>query len=129
MSELWSLAGRKVLVTGGSQGIGEAIVRMLAKHQVEVWIADLPKAQENAAKLMKELGTNVHWAPMDVNSDELVASAVEAVLADGRPLYGLVNNAGIVGVGGFLAPLDDYRKHTNGLPMRSANIARSPFRK
>lgn len=106
-----------MLITGGVQGIGEACLRMLVQHGAETWFSDLAAKTDVGKKLCSELGPLAHWVPMDINSDSDVASAIETVLADGKPIFGLVNNAGIVGVGGFMAPLEDYRKQfeTNGI--------------
>lgn len=124
MSELWNLKGRSILVTGGSQGIGEAIVTMLASD-AEVWIGDLPKARAQSEALAARFHSNVHVVDLDVCSDALVASAVEEIEARGKPLWGLVNNAGIVGVGGFLAPLDDYRRQWETNTLGSIRMAQA----
>ena len=35
------ISGKAALVTGGAQGIGEAIARKLAEHGASVWVGDI----------------------------------------------------------------------------------------
>ncbi len=85
-------ASRHALVTGGSRGIGAAIVRRLAAegHRVTVLGRDLSSAQALAAQDPAHL----HAVAADVAN----AAQVAAALADARARFGpvglLVNNAG-----------------------------------
>jgi len=84
-----ALEGRVAIVTGGAQGIGNAIARGLAEEDARVVVADLQRADE-AARQLDGLGLTV-----DV-SDE---SQVEQMVGDVVERYGridiLVNNAGL----------------------------------
>ncbi|KAL2105585.1 hypothetical protein VUR80DRAFT_8143 [Thermomyces stellatus] len=84
-------ADEVAVVTGGSSGIGNDIVRRLAALEIRVAvfdIADLPKE-------MDADGARVRFYRCDVTSAESVAAAAEAVRRDlGHPTI-LVNNAGI----------------------------------
>jgi len=97
-------AHRPVIVTGGSQGIGAAIVRELARRSVPVCL-NYNSSAEAAEKLAKELrseGADVSAVRADMNREEdiqaLFATAEER---HGRP-GALVNNAGYVGKAGRL---------------------------
>jgi NAD(P)-dependent dehydrogenase (short-subunit alcohol dehydrogenase family) len=94
----FGLAGRRCIVTGGSQGIGEACVRRFAREGAKVVIADIEDAKGTA--LAKELGAlYVHCDVGDkAQVDALVASTVQAH----GGIDVLVNNAGIFKAADFL---------------------------
>jgi NAD(P)-dependent dehydrogenase (short-subunit alcohol dehydrogenase family) len=82
------LKGRHAIVTGGSQGIGKAIARALAREGVDVAIVARKKEQLEAAarELSAETGGRVIALPADVTSTE----QVEAMVAEAdRQLGGL----------------------------------------
>lgn len=89
-------ADRTVIITGGSQGIGEGCARVFAAAGASVWIASPDAARgERVAREMSETGPGrARFVRCDVTRDEdrmaLVGAAVDA---DGR-LDCLVNNAG-----------------------------------
>ena len=85
------LAGKIALITGGAQGLGEAMARMFARHGAKVVVTDINEA--GAAAVAAEIG----GASLrhDVTSPEDWEAAV--ALAESRfgGLNVLVNNAGI----------------------------------
>ena len=85
------LRGRRVLVTGASRGIGEAIARACADKGAEV--ALVARNAEKLATLADELGGTAH--PADLFDPEVVAGLITAVEAGGGPIDVLVNNAGV----------------------------------
>lgn len=94
----FGLQGRVCIVTGASQGIGEACARRFAREGAQVVIADIDDARGQA--LAKELGgLYVHCDVGDkAQVDTLVA---QAMLKHGR-IDVLVNNAGIFKAAEFL---------------------------
>jgi NAD(P)-dependent dehydrogenase (short-subunit alcohol dehydrogenase family) len=84
------LDGRVAIVTGGAQGIGNAIAHGLAREGARIVIADLERAEEAAAAFEDGVGLTV-----DVSTEEdtlrLAAASVERC---GR-IDILVNNAGL----------------------------------
>jgi 3-oxoacyl-[acyl-carrier protein] reductase len=87
------LAGRTAFVTGGGQGIGEAIVRAFAAQGARVAIADI--AAERARMVAEDVGRNSIAVVCDVANRNDVEHAVgEALAAFGR-IDILVNNAGV----------------------------------
>lgn len=95
--ELTSLVGKRAVVTGGGQGLGNAIALRLAEAGADVLIGDIDGelAETAAIDVAKRLGTNVIGTRMDVADAESVAAA--GALAAER-LGGLdiwVNNAGV----------------------------------
>ncbi len=92
-----SLAGKKAIVTGGSRGIGNAIVRELLARGASVWSLSR-SAAENQAELeavAREGGGALAWRAADVSKDEDLAKIVDAIISEAGALDVLVNNAGI----------------------------------
>lgn len=102
-----SLAGaqapqRAVLVTGASSGIGRKIAERLAGEGFYVYAG--ARQPDDIAALSKV--PNMKGIRLDVTSNDEVAAAVKLITADGRGLYGVVNNAGIA-TGGALIATDE----------------------
>jgi 3-oxoacyl-[acyl-carrier protein] reductase len=95
-ASFFRLDGKVALVTGGGQGIGEAICRRLADAGAKVGIFD-----RNAAAAQRvALALGGHAAAGDVTSEADVETAVEDVQHHLGPIDILVNNAGITGKAG-----------------------------
>lgn len=90
-------AGRAVLVTGASSGIGRRTAELLAERGFHVY-AGARRAEDLAALDALE---NVTAVRLDVTRQEEIDAAVALVRAEGRGLWGLVNNAGVA----VVAPL------------------------
>jgi 3-oxoacyl-[acyl-carrier protein] reductase len=89
------LSGKKILVTGGSRGIGAAIVKSLAQRGARV--AFTFSSREDAAQaVLKELPGEGHLTlAMNVADEASVTAGIEKVLTAFGDLDGVVNNAGI----------------------------------
>jgi 3-oxoacyl-[acyl-carrier protein] reductase len=83
------LDGKRALVTGGAQGIGEAICRRLAAAGATVGVFDLNKA--NAESVAREIGG------LELIGNVTSESEIARALDRSGPLDILVNNAGITG--------------------------------
>jgi NAD(P)-dependent dehydrogenase (short-subunit alcohol dehydrogenase family) len=94
----FGLAGCVCMVTGGSQGIGEACVRRFARENASVVIADIDNAR--GAALAAELGAL--YVHCDVGDKLQVDALVATVLATHGRIDVLVNNAGIFKAADFL---------------------------
>ncbi|MFT5167127.1 MAG: 3-oxoacyl-[acyl-carrier protein] reductase [Saprospiraceae bacterium] len=91
------LAGKVALVTGGSRGIGEAIVRKFAEQGADVAFTYL-SSEESAKKVesdLKELGSNAKAYRSDASSYAQAEELIKSVLEDYGKIDILVNNAGI----------------------------------
>jgi 3-oxoacyl-[acyl-carrier protein] reductase len=91
------LQGRTALVTGGSRGIGAAIVRSLAQADAAIAVNYRERAREadTLVKLIREAGGRAIAIAADVSQSDAVAQMVKRVNADLGPIDILVNNAGI----------------------------------
>jgi 3-oxoacyl-[acyl-carrier protein] reductase len=93
MEQFFRLDGKVALVTGGAQGIGEAICRRLAAAGARVGVFDLNPA--GAEKIAREI-RGVALAG-DVTAEADVARAFADLERAAGPADILVNNAGIAG--------------------------------
>lgn len=93
---MFRLEGKVALVTGASQGIGEAIAKALAKQGALVVCAARTEAKLDAvAGAIRAEGGKADVAVMDLSSTESVKAAVAATVERHGAIHILVNNAGI----------------------------------
>lgn len=92
------LRDRVTLITGGSQGIGEACARRFAAEGAPVVIADIDAAK--GQRLAQELGGM--FIACDVGDSAQVHAMVDRVVAQHGRIDVLVNNAGIFRAANFL---------------------------
>ncbi|HDQ25165.1 MAG TPA: 3-oxoacyl-[acyl-carrier-protein] reductase [bacterium] len=90
------LDGKTAVVTGGAQGIGEAIAFALAAQGASVAVIDvnLEKALETAAKI-KEMGVDSEAYKADVSSLADTEAVMDKIVDKFKKVDILVNNAGI----------------------------------
>ena len=93
---MFSLAGRRALVTGSSRGIGYGIAAALAGAGAHVILNGRDEvALGEAASKLAEGGATVKAAAFDVTSEESVGDAVGWIEDEVGPIDILVNNAGM----------------------------------
>ena len=93
------LAGRRFLVTGSSGGLGLETSRALASRGATVVMAarDAAKNATAADTIRAGMpGADLELLSVDLGSLESVRGATRELLNDGRPLHGLIANAGIM---------------------------------
>ena len=102
------LDGKRVLITGGAQGIGLEMALKFAERGAEVVIADRNEAKLGQAKARIEEAGVAAWAfPVDVTNPASIASLRAQIAAEVGPIDVLANNAGVVFGGPFIeTPLD-----------------------
>ncbi|WP_249011740.1 SDR family NAD(P)-dependent oxidoreductase [Conexibacter sp. DBS9H8] len=96
------LDGRRIAVTGATSGLGEATAQALAGLGAEV--ALLVRSTERGAEVARSIAgagpaagpgaISVHAC--DLSSLASVRACAAELVADGRPLDGLINNAGVM---------------------------------
>ena len=87
------LQDKVAIVTGGAQGIGEAIVRAFAAEGARVVIADV--AQDKAGSLAQEIGDNALAVRLDVRDPASIDATVKAAVERFGGIDILVNNAAV----------------------------------
>jgi 3-hydroxy acid dehydrogenase/malonic semialdehyde reductase len=92
-----ALAGKRVLVTGASAGIGEACARRFAAEGAELilWARRIDRLARLADDLEREHARHVHVAQVDVRDRAAVTTLANALIEVGDVPHVLVNNAGL----------------------------------
>jgi sorbitol-6-phosphate 2-dehydrogenase len=92
------LQGRIAIVTGGAQGLGEALAHRLSKEGCNVTVGDieLEKARQVAAQIEAQHGTKALAVQADVTDLAQVAAMVDQTVAQFGRLDIVVANAGIL---------------------------------
>jgi NAD(P)-dependent dehydrogenase (short-subunit alcohol dehydrogenase family) len=111
--KIFSLTGRKAIVTGGSRGIGKALAEGLAAHGADVAI--VVQSTVDRAKAVAEsicaTGRDAMVVKADVANEADVARMADEVVARWGRIDILVNNAGIViPANAEDCSLDDWRR-------------------
>ena len=101
------ISGQKaVLVTGASSGIGLRIAETLAENGYYVYAG----ARKQADLKRLDAIENMSSVMLDVTKQEDINAAVDIVSAEGRGLWGIVNNAGVLKQSQLTVdPIDDVR--------------------
>jgi short-subunit dehydrogenase len=85
------LTGRRVLITGASRGIGQALAENFAAAGARV--ALVARSEGPLKELADRLGGTAH--PCDLGDPEQLSGLIERIESDGGPIDVLVNNAGV----------------------------------
>ncbi|MBN8537851.1 MAG: 3-oxoacyl-[acyl-carrier-protein] reductase [Deltaproteobacteria bacterium] len=89
------LSGKRIIVTGGSRGIGATIVQVLAENGAQV-VFTYSSKEESAQKVLASLKGEGHfYIQMDVANETSVTKGIETIFEKWPDIDGLVNNAGI----------------------------------
>ena len=106
MKDIFSVAGKTVVVTGGSRGIGEMIAAGFLASGAKVYIssrkADVCDA--TAKRLMEEFGGECVSIPADLSGVPGAEALVAGISANEKKVDVLINNAGAT----WGDPLDEF---------------------
>ena len=102
-----SLQNKRALVTGGSRGIGAAIVKRLAREGADVALTYVSKPDQATATAQAAQAHGVRAIAIQADSadPQAVIAAVERTAAELGGLDILVNSAGVLSIG----PIDDFK--------------------
>ena len=103
------LTGRRALVTGGAQGLGEGMATALAAAGARVAVADVK--EDLGVKVAATLGDEHAFVRLDVTDDAAWAAAVDETVSRLGGLDILVNNAGVE-ITSLLVDLDPAQART-----------------
>lgn len=94
------LSGQRILITGGSAGLGVETARALAAHGASVVLAvrDLAKGERAAEAVRADAAASasVELCELDLASLASVRACADRMLAEGKPLQVLIANAGVM---------------------------------
>ena len=116
-----SLAGKRVLITGGARGVGLALARAFGAESAVVLLSDLDdEALEAARGELEGRGVSCRSYHLDVTDLGSIEAAREKIHEEVGPIDVLVNNAGVVYGGPFLdVPVErhlaTYRVNVDGV--------------
>jgi len=98
-----------VLITGAASGIGEAIAVHLAHQGFKVFAS--ARSKDKLKSLTGLGGRRISALALDVTDSASIEAALAEIAAEGAPLFGLVNNAGVPAIGPLeRATPEDWRK-------------------
>ncbi|HEY4147333.1 MAG TPA: SDR family NAD(P)-dependent oxidoreductase, partial [Chitinophagaceae bacterium] len=92
-NDLFDLAGKTVMITGGGSGLGLAITRALKQAGAKVII--IGRREDVLQSICRELGENAAYRAFDLSHLEEIPTLIEEIEATEGPIDVLVNNAGI----------------------------------
>jgi len=93
------LENKVALVTGGSRGIGEAIVYALAQEGADIglnYVVSEERAEQNCENIRKKYGVKAIAIKADVSMPDEVQQMTDIMLKEFGQIDILVNNAGIL---------------------------------
>ena len=92
------LGGKVAIITGAARGTGAAIAACFAAEGATVVLSDVDADGGRAAA--SAIGTQASFLPLDVTDADAWADVVDAVLVAHQHIDVLVNNAGVLRIGG-----------------------------
>jgi len=102
--DLFSLAGRNALVTGGNTGLGRAFSLALAKAGADVFAVGLAQDDGTTSRLIEDTGRRMEFMVADITQPGLPAAIVGRCVETLGSVDILVNSAGIA----LLSGVEDF---------------------
>lgn len=99
-------AGKSIIVTGGSSGIGRASCLLLAESGCHVTLGDIDEKSGMAVvEAIERLGGIAQFIKTDVSAPQAVSALVDAAMSQYGRLHGAINCAGVTQSGASLHEL------------------------
>jgi len=102
--DLFSLAGRNALVTGGNTGLGQAFSLALAKAGADIFAVGLAEDDGTTRRLISDAGRRLEFTVADITQPGVPAAVVRQCVEALGSVDILVNSAGIA----LLAGVQDF---------------------
>lgn len=102
----FSLEGKLTVITGGGTGIGLAITKAVVAAGGRAVITG--RREEPLKEACAALGSNVSYVVNDISDLPGIPALVDTIEREHGPIFGLVNNAGILGLCPTLDMTDDF---------------------
>jgi len=115
--ELFSLAGRNAVVTGGNTGLGQAFSLALAKAGADVFAVGLAEDDGTTRRLIEGAGRRLEFTVADITQPGVPAAVIRRCVETLGSVDILVNSAGIA----LLAGVEDFGRDKWD-PMVSVNL-------
>src|ERR1700761_2776389 len=93
--DLFSLAGRNALVTGGNTGLGQAFSLALAKAGADIFAVGLAEDDGTMHRLISDAGRRLEFTVADITQPGVPAAVVRQCVEALGSVDILVNSAGI----------------------------------
>lgn len=131
VTSLFGLEGKRIMVLGGGQGMGEATVKLLASLGASVAVVDLePERAERVAAEVAQTGAAALPFAVNVTDDDAL---VETIARVGRELGPLDGMATVIGMAGWspIAEMEletwdaDHRRNLRYFFLAAREVARS----
>ncbi len=101
--DVFALNGKRYLVLGGGQGMGEATARLLARLGASVAVLDLElQRAESVAQALRSEGAETFAVAADVTDETATERAIDEVEREFGPLDGMATVIGMAGWGTIL---------------------------
>jgi len=92
---MWNLKGKKALITGGSEGIGLAVVEEFVSLGSDVWVVARSREKLNAlCEMYKNKGVHILISSLDLSEEANRNTLVKEIETKWGKLDVLVNNVG-----------------------------------
>lgn len=94
------LEGKNIVLTGANRGIGNAMLHRFAEEGSNLWaFARRPSEsfEQDCRETAERCGVWVEPVYCELTDTEALKAAFRQIMAEKKPLHGLVNNAGIMG--------------------------------
>ena len=107
MNQGFNFAGKVVLITGGSSGIGRTTSILFARHGAKVIIGDINAAGEETAEAIRRENGEATFIQTDVRKAEDVKNLIATAVKNYGSLNCVFNNAGILPPMSMLADTEE----------------------
>ncbi|MBP1996293.1 SDR family NAD(P)-dependent oxidoreductase [Paenibacillus eucommiae] len=108
------LQGKVAVVTGGAQGLGEAIACRLSVEGVTVWILDLAEeGKDIAVNIQHHTNHKVYFEQIDISDEIQVQAVFKKIQEHSSSLDILVNNAAVFVFKGVEATVEEWKQITD----------------